>query len=300
MSWTLRLTALVLAGLGAAPAAAQQRCVRVLGWRSGDCPAEVERGTDRAEGDFWRDRSRSAPGARSIGPVVPGAGPGGLMFMPVPGGGPTREGSMSLDDLALHPDGRGGYLGRRPGYRFDIERDGTLHFQDPPPVQGLAVVGLGLAAVFDLTDLVMRARGMDPYSFDKGRVAEITRKMREKMSAVERPRRLAAALARLPDELEGLWRRTDMTEGERRQTLFQLWDDLLEGGSGSARAGDEAEVRAAEQARTELLRFIQRRLPLGTRAAFTGDELTRWNAQRHSRLPFTPYQPAPPAETPGQ
>jgi hypothetical protein len=274
--------------------------VRVLGWRSGDCPAEVERGADRAEGDFWRDRYRPAPGARSIGPVVPGAGPGGLMFMPGPGGGATRDGPMSLDDLGMRPDGRGGYRGRRPGYRFDIERDGTLHFQDPPPIQGLALVGLGMAAAFDLTDLVMRARGMDPYSYDKGRVAELTRKMRERMSAVERPRRLAAALARLPAELEGLWQRTEMNEAERRQILFQLWDDLLEGGAGSARGDDEAEVHAAEQARAELLRFVQRRLPVGTPAAFTPDELTRWNAHRRSRGPFAPYGAAPPAETPGR
>jgi hypothetical protein len=291
-----RVTALLLAGLWSGTAAAQQRCVRVLGWRSGDCPAEVERGSDRAEGAFWRDRYRSSPGSRSTGPVVPGAGPGGLMFMPGPGGGSTREGPLSLDDLALRPDGRGGYLGRRPGYRFDIERDGTLHFQDPPPIQGLAVVGLGLAAVFDLTDLVMRARGMDPYSYDKGRVAELTRKMREKMSAVERPRRLAAALVRLPGELEALWQRSDLSEPERRQTLFQIWDDLLEGGGSSGR-GEEAEVRAAEQARAELLRFVQRRLAPGTPAAFTPDELTRWNAYRRSRRPFAPYGPA---ETPGR
>jgi hypothetical protein len=274
----------ILAGAAALPgrpALAQPRCVRVLGWRSGDCPAEVERNADRAEGTFWRQRNEGAP-SRQTGPVVPGIGPFNL-FVPTPGG-PTREGPMSLDDLALRPDGHGGYLGRRPGYGFTIERDGTIHFQERPALSGLALVGLGLAAVFDLTDLVMRARHMDPYGYDKGRVSDLTGKMRDKMSASERPRRLEAALARLPSELEALWRRSDLSPAERRETLFQLWDDLLEGGP------DEAELRAATQAREAILRFVRQRLGPGSPDAFTDGELARFNARRRSRPPFSPYR----------
>jgi hypothetical protein len=277
--------AVMVAMLVAAPAQAQQRCIQVLGWRSVDCPAEVERGPDRAEGAFWRKRGEgSSTSSRSIGPVVPGAGPGQL-FLPAPGAG-TREGPMSMDDLGLRPDGRGGYQGRRPGYRFRIERDGTIHFQDRPALDGWAVLGLGFAAVFDLTDLVMRARHMDPYSFDKGRVMDLTRKMRDKMTATERPRQVAAALARLPGELDALWRRTDLSARERRETLFQLWDDLLEGPTPGA---EEGEVRAAAQAREELLRFVRTRLAPGTPDAFPSEELARLNARRRSRLPFAPY-----------
>src|SRR5437899_259083 len=95
-----------------------------------------------------------------------------------------------------------------PGSRIAAMRatSVTILFQERPALSGLAMVGLGFAAVFDLTDLVMRARHMDPYGYDKGRVSDLTRKMREKMSASERPRRLEAALARLPGELEDLWR----------------------------------------------------------------------------------------------
>jgi hypothetical protein len=285
IAWALAST-VALAGA----ARAQNRCVRILGWRNGDCPVEVERAPDRVEGAFWRNQGKGertgegTPTSRTIGPMVPGAMPG-TYYLPVPRS-PTREGPMTVEDLALRPDGRGGFTGRRPGYHFDIEPDGTIHFADRPPVSAVALVGLGMAAVFDLTDLVMRARKMDPYSYDKGRVLELTGKMRRGMSDVERPRRLAAALARLPAELEALWGRGDLSAPQRRETLFQLWDDLLEGpGPGTG----AAEVETAARARGELLRFVQRRLGRGTPDAFTPDELARLNAQRRSRLPFDPY-----------
>jgi hypothetical protein len=279
---------LAIAALCALPAtaSAQARCVRVLGrsldFESLDCPAQVDRGSDQAEGAFWRNR-HGGVSSRSIGPVVPGSGPGGLLFPPM--NGPVREGPMTLDDLHLRPDGHGGYQGQRPGYGFGIDRDGTIHFHDRPAISALAVVGLGFAAVFDLTDLVMRARHMDPYSYDKGRITDLTRSMRQKMSAVERPRRLAAALARLPGELEALWQRTDLPLGERRETLFQLWDDLLEGGPDD----DGPELRAATQARAELLRFVRQRLVPGSPGAYTADELARLNAHRRSQARFAPY-----------
>jgi hypothetical protein len=268
-------------------ARAEPRCVQVLGWRSGDCPAEVERGPDRAESAFWRQRNTGpSPPSRLTGPMVPGIGPANLMGLPGPGR-PTHEGGLSLDDLLLRPDGRGGYQGRRPGYQFTIERDGTIHFENPPPIHGLVLAGLGFAAVFDLTDLVMRARHMDPYVYDKGRVAELTRTMREKMSSAERPRRLAVALARLPGELEALWQRSDLSPAERRETLFGLWDDLLEDDTTGAGA---PELEAAAQARVEILRFVRQRLPPDSADAFTDGELGRFNVRRHSRVSFAPYR----------
>src|SRR5882757_7758331 len=96
-------------------AVADPRCVQLLGWKSGDCPAEVERAPDRAESAFWRHRDTRPAPSRLTGPIVPGIGPAGLMFAPAPGG-QGREGSLSLDDLQLGPDGHGGYRGRRPGY----------------------------------------------------------------------------------------------------------------------------------------------------------------------------------------
>jgi hypothetical protein len=265
----------------------EPRCVQVLGWRSVDCPAEVERAPDRAEGAFWRQRNTGPPPpSRLTGPIIPGIGPANLMFGPALGS-PAREGALTLDDLVLRPDGRGGYQGRRPCYQFTIERDGTIHFDDPPPIHGFTLAGLGFAAVFDLTDLVMRARHIDPYVHDKGQVAELTRTMRDKMSAVERPRRLAVALARLPGELEALWRRSDLSLAERRETLFGLWDDLLEDDSTGAGA---PEIEAAAQARAELLRFVRQRLPRDGTGGFTDGELGRLNARRHSRMPFAPYR----------
>src|SRR3954464_13414538 len=91
---------------GGEGARAQSRCVQGLGWRSVDCPAEGERGPDRAEGAFRRSRGES-PGARSTGPVVPGAAPG-LLFLP-PTSGPAPAGPLSPAALHAHADGAGGH-----------------------------------------------------------------------------------------------------------------------------------------------------------------------------------------------
>lgn len=253
-----------------------------------DCPVEVERGVERSKLDWRRNPAAGRDQrTRTMPPALPGPGGNGATFGPMVQP-PTREGPMGIADLALVPDGKGGYRGQRPGFEFDIERDGTIHFKDRPPVE-LAGFGLGLgmivlAATFDLTDMLMRAAGMDPYSHDKGRVAELTRGMRMDMRAAERPRRIAAALAQLPADLERLWGRRDLAGAARRELLFQLWDDLLEGPA----AGTE-EAAAARRARAEILQFVRRRLPEGSAEAFTAPELARLNARRRSGAPFAPY-----------
>lgn len=256
-----------------------------LGMGLADCPVEVERGADRAQGDWRRHVGGREQRGRTMDPSLPGPGGHGASFLP-PAQGPTREGPVGIEDLGLVADGKGGYRGGRPGYRFDIERDGTIHFRDRPPVQVAAVGLLFFAAVFDVTDLIMRAAGMDPYAYDKGRVAELTRAMRQDMGAVERPRRIAAALAQLPGDLQRLWSRSDLSVATRRELLFQLWDDLLE--------GEGPEGVAAARGRAEILRFVRQRLPAGTAAAFTTEELARLNARRRSRASFSPYAAGPP------
>jgi hypothetical protein len=271
-----------------APALAQNRCLDPQGLNT--CPPEPQRPADREEERFWKRQSGEPPPElfpQSMGPVVPGSLPGTLLWMPH-SLAPTRDGKVGMGDLGLQSDGNGGYHGRRPGYRFDIERDGTIHFQNPPPISGVSVVGLGMAAAFDLTDLVMRAAGMDPYVYDKGMVAELTRPMRARMAEAERPRRIAAALQRLPRDLDALWARDDMSAADKRATILQLWDEILDDPPAGAQA---PEVVAAERARTALVRFVSWRLPAGSPDAFTAAELAAFNARRRSRLAFDPYRP---------
>ena len=274
---------LVVPAIGVAGAArADSRCSSVpmgdrLNMGLADCPVQVERASARTNPELWR---RGDANPRTIPMMLPGPGGNGATFMRAPLG-PTREGPLELGDVGLVPDGKGGYRGTRPGYRVEIERDGTIHFVDKPAV-ALGAVGIFfLAGVFDLTDMVMRAAGMDPYAHDKGRVAELTRAMRLEMGDVERPRRMAMALAGLPTDLERLWQRSDLSADRRRELLFQMWDDLAE--------GEGPEGSAAVQARAEILRFIARTLPSGSRDAFTAGELARLNARRRSQGTFAPY-----------
>jgi hypothetical protein len=281
-----RVTGLIVTAVTAfALPAAADPCMKIGGlYSSAGCNPPPERSSDQAEAAFWQRRSEGPGDGRQPEPLFP------LPFPPDrrrPGplpspAGPTKEGPTTLDDLHLEPDGHGGYNGRRPGFRFGIDRDGTLHFADKPPVEVTAIFLFGLAAVFDLTDVILRMHGDDPYSYDKSLVMSLTRPMRERMTDADRTQRLAGALRALPRELTALWRRPDLAAPARRALLFALWDDLAE-------TGDDPELRAASEARTLLLDFVRAELPAGSPQAFTPDELARWNAERKSRAAFAPY-----------
>lgn len=258
--------------LGARTAAAQRSSYWLIGRAAADA----------AQSQFYLEQERGQTGRSApqpLPPLVPG--PYGIpvapLWMPH-----TKVGPMTLGDLHLVGDGRGGYHGARPGYRFDIERDGTVRFHDRPGVQVSVIEFIGFSAIFDVTDLVMRAGGRDPYASDKLAVLELTSKMRAPMSDADRRRRLDDALARLPDDLAALWRREDLPAAQRRRLIFDLWDELLDG------AGPEG--AAAARARDEIRRFVQRALPAGSPHAYTRDELARLNAGRRSQLEFAPYR----------
>jgi hypothetical protein len=249
-------------------------------WPERDNAVGVERRADVAQGQFLRQREENGDPSRfqPLTPIVPG--PGGTTLPPVMLGR-TKVGPMTMDDLHLVADGQGGFRGSRPGYRFSIDREGLVHFDDRRSLNLAAVALLGAVGLFDLTDMVMRARGMDPYAYDKGRVLELTAKLRAPMPEADRRRRIAEALARLPQDLESLWRREELAPAERRRLLFALWDELLEG------AGAEAD--AATRARAEIRRFVHDRLPAGSPHAYPPEELRRLNAGRRSRVAFEPY-----------
>jgi hypothetical protein len=201
----------------------------------------------------------------------------------------TKTGPMTTADLHLTPDGKGGYRGYRPGYKFSIDPDGTIHFADRPsfdmsPAYMLGMVGL--VGTFDLTDYLMRLHGEDPYSFDKGRVIVLSRDMRTKMTDTERAKLLQRAIHDLPRRLAFLWGRSDLSAKARRGLLFSLWDELLDG---SATATTSPEGKAALEAREMIETFVRDRLPPSGPDAYPAAELAQLNAARRSRSPFAPY-----------
>jgi hypothetical protein len=262
----------VLAGIGGvclglcfAGDAAADGCVHLLGglYRSQGCPPRTSEGSPPAG---------SIPSLER--PFQPFDSPVPLLR---PARVPAKEGPTTLGDLQLVPDEKGGYRGSRPGFRFKIASDGTIRFQDRRSA--------GLPT-FDLTDMVIRLQGGDPYAYDKALVISLTRPLRERMTDEDRGRRMRLALHRLPADLQAVWRRKDLDAATRRGLLFLLWDELLEEGD----PAEPEELEAAHRARALIQEFIGAHLPSGSVEAYTAGELQRFNSARRSRAGFAPYQ----------
>jgi hypothetical protein len=203
---------------------------------------------------------------------------------------PTGEGTYRLDDLAF--TGRIARDGQvtiedKPSFQLTPSLPRVVASENPPAIAdnslGTQTVLLTMdIATFDVTDWLMRASGMDPYSARKARFLDQTREARAAMRAQARSEDLREAIAALPDLLDQIWRDPGRTVAERRELLFRLWDECTESGS-------EELVNASRMARATILAFIRRVLPEGSADAYTPAELESLNATRKSTEQFTPY-----------
>lgn len=279
MRVSISTTTLLAALLWPASTVLADSCVSLAGglYRSAGCLRASGEAEGVGDGKWWLERRPSSPrDARPFAEFHPR-----FPRMPLPIT-PAKEGPTTLADLRLRPDGQGGYRGTRPGFHFHIARDGSIAFSDRGGLQSPGLPALGALGVFDLTDMIIRLQGGDPYSYDKSLVVALTRPMREGMTDEDRRARLASAVAALPRELQSLWSRKEIAAPARRQLLFRLWDELVEGGT-------DPEGLAAEQARRAILRFIRVHLPEGSADGYSRSELERLDAQRRSATPFDPY-----------
>lgn len=138
-----------------------------------------------------------------------------------------------------------------------------------------------LSGGFDLTDGVMRAAGQDPYASRKIAFLDRTRDDRRRLAVGARSAALREALHRTRADLERLWSGPGAA-ADKRHLLFLLWDECAE------RGPDEV-VATSRAVRGAILAFVRRRLPAGSRDAFTAEELARENARRSSSERFDPY-----------
>jgi hypothetical protein len=176
----------------------------------------------------------------------------------------------------LRPDGAGTKAQHRT-FEARFHADGTVASIDDKA--NLQREGLG--ASFDVTDAMMRRHGMDPYASYKRKVLDETREERVAIGKRYRTQQLAQSRQLVQRNIERLWATTTDLDG-RKQGLFELWDDCAETGSDELVAGGAA-------ARAQVIGFIRSRLPAGSESAYTADELARFNKQRKSRSPFSPY-----------
>lgn len=135
----------------------------------------------------------------------------------------------------------------------------------------------------------------------RGPIMEFMRttfEMRLRMAAGHQRDLIAYELHVLEDELAAIWEDPRLPLTTRRELLFELWDECLEGAAPSAPEGaddlaielDRIRHEAADQARRRILAFARRHAAWGTPAAFTPAELRRFNLRRQSRARFDPYR----------
>ncbi len=181
-----------------------------------------------------------------------------------------------LNNRELKPDGSGRKAEHKT-FKVKVAADGSAKIHDKANLQRQGLLG----ASFDVTDGLMRSKGIDPYSSYKLKVLDETREERVAMGKEYRTKQLAQTPAHVQRNLEYMWSRT--TElAARKQALFEMWDDCAETGPEELRVAGKA-------ARTYIIGFIRTKLPATSADAYTVAELERFNRKRKSQLPFEPY-----------
>ncbi len=142
---------------------------------------------------------------------------------------------------------------RKIDWNYICPPGSTCHMQPEPML-------VEVRGTFDLTDEIMRAYGQDPYAREKARFLSATFEFRIRMAIAARKADMKSALERLPERLDELWGDERYTPRERRRILYELWyeTERTPEGDQAARSIDE---------------FIRRRLPCGSPAGYTGEEL---------------------------
>jgi len=202
------------------------------------------------------------------------------------------------DDFSRQRDGS--YRSRQDSFTAKIDRDGRVRFDDrstlrpslgadqaaptqaldPTMDNSLGIKGGGAGGTMDVTEMLMRKRGVDPHAHEKLAFLDRTRDERAEMAQQHRSTQLSKSAVLMRRSLAELWASTnDITE--RKQGLFELWDECAE-------TGDPEQVAGALQARAEITRFIRQNLR-GPHA-YTQAELARFNARKQSKATFEPYR----------
>jgi hypothetical protein len=184
-----------------------------------------------------------------------------------------------LNNRELKPDGTG-TKSEHETFRIKVAADGTAKIQDKANLQRKGI----LSGTFDVSDAMMRRKGIDPYASYKLKVLDETRDERVAIGKRYRTQQLGRSKQLVQANLDRLWAMT-LEPGARKQGLFELWDDCAEAGG----SGEDELVAGGASAREHVLGFIRSRLPAGTDGAFTPAEIERFNAHRKSRTRFAPY-----------
>lgn len=133
---------------------------------------------------------------------------------------------------------------------------------------------------FDVTDALMRQKGIDPYAAKKLAYLDSTRDQRVQIGQRHRAKQLEQATVIMKGNLDRVW--SLPTPVARREALFELWDECAETGT------DEL-IAAGRAARTLVIGVIRTRLPAGSTDAYSAADLAAFNRKKQSKATFAPY-----------
>jgi hypothetical protein len=168
------------------------------------------------------------------------------------------------DGHELQQDGTG-TKANHATFTGHVEADGTAHIEKKRS--------------YDPTEILMNRHNMDPYASNKKKFLDGTREERYEIGKVYKEKQLAQSAVLAQKNLAYLWAKTTDT-AERKEALFEMWDECAETGADSLVAGGTA-------ARKMIAGFIRGHLKDAT--AYTATELAAFNAKKKSSAVFDPY-----------
>lgn len=187
------------------------------------------------------------------------------------------------------------YLDPAGHFKAVLQPDGRVKFRDYAVARDGTIRKGG--KVMGLSEIVRSAQGKDLWYLDKKKLLERTEKLRLTMAVKWAEAQVEHRLKGLYRDLLEIWSDAERTAEERREQLFQRWDECVEAMRVDLKGfGDEAKSsldalreKAGGEARASIEAFIRRHLPKGSENAYTPEELRDLNRRRHSEERFDPY-----------
>jgi hypothetical protein len=167
------------------------------------------------------------------------------------------------------------------GWEAKVRDDGSITFKDKY-ISYLGIRNFAVTFAFDITDIVMRAMGQDPYVAAKLEYMRKTRPWRMQLRKRWKAKIERQHLTKLGRRLLKMWKRKNLTYAKKRAILFKLWNEYLEPD------GSESSTKA-QIGRKIIIKFIRKYLPKGSANAYTEKELDDIADERAGLNPFVPY-----------
>jgi hypothetical protein len=198
------------------------------------------------------------------------------------------DGSVSFADRWRRPDSRDSQNGRCCAL--------------PPPATSIA----GGWAMNGPTEWMYRWLGEDISARKKAELLRVTLDVRVGLAVEHMQGLIDDALAQLIADLDAVRHDPTLDAGQKRQRVFEIWDDCDErlpvaGAAVPAEAEsalDEARLDAAWRARRTIEKWIRLHMPEGTSRGYTAKQLARLDTERLSHEPFDPYTEQPSVRAP--